>query len=585
MDGADNSEHRCGLCKKTFKQKSSLVRHAKKCTLDPTPSARQKACKNCTSAKSRCDLQRPACSRCEARGVPCAYVRPARTVGCREDASTVSPGSVPDANSRPGCERGLAGSQPGNLCAEAEAQAQAQAQAGAQAEAEAQAMTLVAADETVGAYLDCEGDFTSLSRPGRGAIHACGEAGLFPSGSAGAPDVMSRPEPGFEPVYPTSCGEDNTHTTPHAYGHHSAGSCAEGVDVRLDLDISNFEALADIHFAGSSVHTNATDVRDGFDPFSLCSQTKMVLTPTPYTEEIEAWMRALACKPVAPLSVLNHRAQIIFRAFRSWPRMMAKGIQVPPIIHLSQFYYDGGKEHGCVLEIPKHIARCITLCKMWVGQAEESGQIVQDAVRGEVESILTKYRSYDAITLLAALQSLMLLLVLLIFPCNRQQTLSHVPDHLFGAVQEMAAHVLTTGMLLHEEASHERPPWRIWTHIESKRRTLICIYLLHFAYSSCHGVRTFNCLELGRMRAPGPKWLWQAADEKRWMNLYTRWLAQWNGKEIIQAELFLVENGPVMDPRVEMWLEDADELSTLMMSIMNTPPREFSGAEMNPLDN
>lgn len=317
--------------------------------------------------------------------------------------------------------------------------------------------------------------------------------------------------------------------------------------------------------------------------------------------------------------------------------MLAKGIQVPPIIHLSQFYYDGGKGTGCVLEIPKHIARCITLCKMWAGQAEESGQIVQDAVRREVECILTKvcviftcqyrlfyngpvdqfcsrsellslsitlifphlvprfdhtftgqrrddqtthrvrigaydslhiqYRSFDAPTLLAALQSLTILLVLLIFPCNRQKTLSIVPDHLFVAVQEMSDHVLSTGMLLHEEADHVRPHWRIWTHIEAKRRTLVCIFLVQFAYSSCQGRIHFSCVQLGRMRAPGPKWLWQAADEKRWTNLYARWLAQWNGKEIIQAELFLVEHGPVMDPRVEMWLEDADELSILMMSI------------------
>lgn len=178
-----------------------------------------------------------------------------------------------------------------------------------------------------------------------------------------------------------------------------------------------------------------------------------------------------------------------------------------------------------------------------------------------------QYRSYDALTLLAALQSLTVLLVLLIFPSNRQKTLSSVPDHLFAAVQGIASHVLSTGMLLHEEAFHVRPTWRIWAHIESKRRTLVCIYLLHFAYSSSQGRRYFDCLELGRVRAPGPKWLWQASDEKRWANLYTRWLAQWNGKELIQAELFLVEHGPVMDPRVEMWLEDADELSIVMMSI------------------
>lgn len=90
---------------------------------------------------------------------------------------------------------------------------------------------------------------------------------------------------------------------------------------------------------------------------------------------------------------------------------------------------------------------------------------------------------------------------------------------------------------------------------------------MHWAYSVYKGARHLNCLQLGCMLAPGPKWLWQATDEKVWQNLYARWLAQWNGRELVQAEFFLVDKGPVLDPRVEMWLEDADELGILMMSI------------------
>ncbi|KAH6647593.1 hypothetical protein BKA67DRAFT_577951 [Truncatella angustata] len=74
--GLDQQHNRCALCSKTFRQKSSLVRHAKKCTLEPKPSVRQKACKSCTTAKARCDLVRPTCSRCVSRGFTCTYIRP-----------------------------------------------------------------------------------------------------------------------------------------------------------------------------------------------------------------------------------------------------------------------------------------------------------------------------------------------------------------------------------------------------------------------------------------------------------------------------------------------------------------------------
>ncbi|KAJ2977926.1 hypothetical protein NUW58_g7659 [Xylaria curta] len=273
-----------------------------------------------------------------------------------------------------------------------------------------------------------------------------------------------------------------------------------------------------------------------------------------------------------PPRLVEHSVQTLFRAFRSWPRMLAKGIQLPPIITLSS----SAMARGMVVAV---MGGCrITLR-------------VQGAVRGEAESILAKYRTYDAPTLLAAMQSLIILLVLLFFPSNRQGTLSVVPEHIFAAVQDMAGHVLSTGMLLHEEAVSI-------TYLDciSRRRFFFSLAALSPALSAGldwtgltrHAVprapalahlgahrgqaphphqyllpplglqrlprtRHFNCLQLGRMLAPGPKWLWQAADEKTWMNL-----------------------GLVMDSRIEMWLEDADEMGVLIMTIMNASQRDLS---------
>lgn len=206
--------------------------------------------------------------------------------------------------------------------------------------------------------------------------------------------------------------------------------------------------------------------------------------------------------------------------------------------------------------------------------------IVFDVAKGTIQKSLlissSQYHTYDAPTLLSAMQSILILLILLIFPSNRQTTLSIVPEHIFAAVQDLGNLALSTGMLLHEEATHVRPSWRVWAHIEAKRRTLMSIYFLHWANSTYHGTRHFNCLQLGRVLAPGPKWLWQSTDEKMWMRLYGRWLAQWEGKELIHAELFLVERGPVIEPRVEKWLEDADELGMLMMTMCKRPFNMYS---------
>ncbi|KAI0419389.1 hypothetical protein F5X98DRAFT_372798 [Xylaria grammica] len=499
---------------------------------------------NCIAAKARCDLQRPECSRCGSRNVPCAYARPPRIIGSKECPPTTN--SVPNAD--PG---------PVSACGLVDPRLNFDTQAAASA----------STDPGVNSFLGCGTDFTGL--PGTElALDGCLVPGLFTSGSGDTSDATPSSEAAFHAVYSTSCSSTSAHTAHNTHSHHSAGSCAESLEAQLDLNSNSPE----VDLSLPVVLRNLVDEQ----PVSEDSGSASTTAATPGVDETDPWLMALATRPGIPdpPALIEHSMQTLFRAFRTWPSMLAKGIQLPPIIHPFQ-YCDGGHVDG-EMRTPKLIARCVTLCKMWVGQAEDSGQIVESAVLGEVESLLAKYHTYDAPTLLTAMQSLMILLILLIFPSNRQSTLSSVPGHIFTAIKELANYALSTGMLLHEEASHERPPWRIWAHIEAKRRTLMCIYFLHWANSVYHGSPHFNCLQLGRMLATSPKWLWQAPDEKTWMNLYGRWLAQWDGNEIIQAEFFLIKKGPVMDPRVEMWLEDADELGILIMAIMNASQRDKS---------
>lgn len=543
MDSTAESRYRCGLCKKTFKQKSSLVRHTKRCTLEPTPSVRQRACCNCIGAKARCDLRRPFCSRCESRNITCAYSRPAPADNNRPTPLYAdNSGSVPrtadnsgTAANFPGC--GLVSSQ---LSLELEA--------------------LASTDTTVVPYLDyASSNLTSISDAGP-ALYSCSVPEIFQCDMAGATTLSG---PGFDSIYSNSCGHYDS-----ASASASASSYAEsGLDARLALDNGNSNDSS----PGADTNSSADRLPVSGEGGKTFSGGHSTDTTQSGEEDLAPWILALADRTITPdlPRLVEHSADTLFRAFRSWPRMLAKGIQLPPIIHLFQLCCDGKKDISKEVAMPNHIARCITLCKMWVGQAGGSGQIVQDAIRGEAECILAKYHTYDAPTLLASMQSLAILIIMLLFPANRQPSISAMAGHIFASVQEMASHVLSTGMVLHEEASHVRPPWRIWAHIEAKRRTLASIYFMHWAYSVYKGTRHLNCMQMGFILAPSPKWLWQATDEKVWMNLYARWLAQWNGREPVQAEFFLVEKGPVLDPRVEMWLEDADELGVLMMSIMN----------------
>jgi hypothetical protein len=68
----------------------SLRRHAKGCSELKTLNSRRKSCKHCSLAKVKCDLQRPACSRCLLREISCQYVTdvPVKSVNHLDNRAT-----------------------------------------------------------------------------------------------------------------------------------------------------------------------------------------------------------------------------------------------------------------------------------------------------------------------------------------------------------------------------------------------------------------------------------------------------------------------------------------------------------------
>jgi hypothetical protein len=79
----------------------------------------------------------------------------------------------------------------------------------------------------------------------------------------------------------------------------------------------------------------------------------------------------------------RHSMETMLRVFRSWPRMMAKKTQLPPIIHSTQVLESVG---------PTPLANCFTLVKMWDGQSPGTSRIVQDTLKKELQSLLDSVR-------------------------------------------------------------------------------------------------------------------------------------------------------------------------------------------------
>ncbi|KAJ5205289.1 hypothetical protein N7472_001737 [Penicillium cf. griseofulvum] len=282
------------------------------------------------------------------------------------------------------------------------------------------------------------------------------------------------------------------------------------------------------------------------------------------TPELIRAISPLTAQPGLPadtnsIALANHSMELIFRVFRTWPKMLAEEFQLPPLFHSIQITPNK--------RLPSPLAKCTTLTKMWHGQCEGAEDMVRETILKELDSIVDKSDQLDEPTILATLQAVVIYTIILISPSERSPRPPIDHNIIFRKVELLVYHVVRAGLFLQEEITQMRPSWEAWVHVTSKRRAVLALYLLHWAYSVLNKVPCFDCRDLGFMPAPAAKLLWQAQAEEEWNTRYIHWLSRWNGRGYLQAEFGNIRPGVVMDARAEKWLEEADEFGFIMISI------------------
>ncbi|PSN61532.1 hypothetical protein BS50DRAFT_153238 [Corynespora cassiicola Philippines] len=485
---------KCEICKKRFTQKSSLVRHSKRCTPGPAPSLRQKSCRQCTSSKTKCDLQRPKCSRCAQRGTMCQYIVP-MTRGTRK---AYSPERTKEAERDHGNTPAVftAPESVVNNCTGVPSFSSTSIQMDFDAP--------VSAPFDLCNTLDDNSPVTNMLQ-GRGA---------FPS--------LTWPFPN-DPIAPID--DPCTQYSP------------DSLDAPL---LSNSTTPDSTEFI--------LDIYDPGDPDLLIWRSGAWSDPPPL---VRRSMENLLC------------------VMKTWPKMLAKGLQTPPMFHYSHTMPETMPEN-----MRKPMANCVALAKMWVGQSTGACEMVRQAIMQEMRSLFEQYKVADERELLSILQSLVMLIIMLMFPARDQAAVCLLDPALFLAVQKLITYAASTGLIIPEEVKNKRPLYECWIHTTAKRRALFCLYLLHWSYSVYHGLRSFSCAQLNFMPAPAPKFLWHADSKEKWGKLYDRWLVEWNYNPFMMREFRAILAGASLEPRAETWLEETDELGILFFTIVNATHRE-----------
>jgi hypothetical protein len=241
--------------------------------------------------------------------------------------------------------------------------------------------------------------------------------------------------------------------------------------------------------------------------------------------------------------------------------MLAEGFQLPPLFHHSQF-------SDPTDETPE-LANCITITKMWHGQKPGAELLVQNTIIREVDGILSQFSAASEGAQLRILQVLVIYAVLILSP-SKGWHFSQSVDKAFFARIKRIVQLLVGGNSLYLQAEknpHCRLDWKDWIQVTAKRRAVLALYQLQWAYSMYHGVQSFDCRELNFMPAPAAKVLWQARTEREWNALYGRWLQRWRGEAFLQGEFMTVSKGIVLNERADRWLQETDEFGLIMMSI------------------
>jgi hypothetical protein len=158
-------------------------------------------------------------------------------------------------------------------------------------------------------------------------------------------------------------------------------------------------------------------------------------------------------------------------------------------------------------------------------------------------------------------------MIILFFGDVQNPVVLHPTDaELIVEMWNVKHHLASTGLFLDEESKHNAPCWREWTVVSAKRRTILALHHLEWAWSLLYGYPPLACFELGPLPAPAAGYLWRERSEKEWRRQYRKWLSRWGEGGYKLGELFSIKPGGEMDARSEMWLAEVDEFGMMVMS-------------------
>jgi hypothetical protein len=185
---------------------------------------------------------------------------------------------------------------------------------------------------------------------------------------------------------------------PSIAGTHSIYNASTGLDLDtsfagidflsdpINLDASTFELLspkdplADLCLSYPASFDQFTDflppATAPLDPMAQVASAPSSLSTNDYSQQnFPLWIPGTSTS--AP-PLVKHSMETLLRVIRTWPKALAKGMQVPPMFHFSNMHPDS---------MLWPMVNCVAIAKMWVGQSHDATENVRQAVLQEMRSL------------------------------------------------------------------------------------------------------------------------------------------------------------------------------------------------------
>jgi hypothetical protein len=128
-------------------------------------------------------------------------------------------------------------------------------------------------------------------------------------------------------------------------------------------------------------------------------------------------------------------------------------------------------------------------------------------------------------------------------------------------------------LVCHAEVQGQRPDWQEWVLVESKRRTVTLLFILHLMFDIKPEQRAKSKVGLTVLPLPAHKSLWEAKAEDEWIVKYDEMLRLREGRGYLRY-LDLMElgkgNGGERMKDLNAWMVSGDAFGILVMMAATT---------------